>query len=206
MFPCKLPRMSVMPNRIKQIGRKDEVTRVNEYHWYSPIYRADRGREMTPLLPPLPPNNRRNFSIFVSCIMEQPVIRRKTMAKRATVRSLIALPHRAPLPRIGWHFWRNMWFEPWNVKALSPSFVRLSLVCVSISNSARYFQYRCRVRAICHSSTLSIFGATLKLRATRQESWFFFPVKVNCRDFSLTLLPILWSFYNFNYYLFDSTQ
>jgi len=34
-----------MPNRIKQISRKDEVTRMNEY---SSIYRGDRGREITP--------------------------------------------------------------------------------------------------------------------------------------------------------------
>lgn len=123
-------------------------------------------------------DNRRNFSIFVSCIMEQPVIRRKTMVKRATVRSLIALLRRAPIAAnrptlltkyVIWTLERES-----AITSIRPPVPRLRIdfqfsQIFSISLSCPLFTI----------PPLCLYSAQLwKLRAARQESRLFFLLKL----------------------------
>lgn len=194
--------MNIMPNRIKQIDREDEVTRVNEYHWYSPMYMSRRSWTARN---DRRTHNQRNFNIFVSCIMEQSVIREKMIVKRVTVCFLTALLRRIlnvanRLTLLTKYVILNL--ETWKRYHLHPS------ACPS---SAYRFPIQPDIFNIVVMSVLfaipppCLYSAQVwKLRTARQDSRFLSPVKVKLPRFLINAFANTSVVFDFNYYLFDS--
>lgn len=169
-----------MSNRIKQIDHKDEVTRVNEYHWYSPIRRAEREmtfwttRETSAFL---------SHALWSSRLLDE---RRRWREPRSVSDSLIA-------PRSHCRGSTDDTFDEIYDLNLGMR-KRYHLHPFACPSSAYRFPIQPDIFNIVVVSVLfaippPIFGATLKAPSSSGKTLdFFFPVKVNSRDFSLTLL------------------
>lgn len=180
-----------MPNRIKQIDREDEVTRVNEYQL---IFTYMSRRPWTAEKWSLGHTTRETSSIFVSCIMEQSVIRRKTIVTRAWVRFL--MPYLA-LPRVLNVANRLTLLTKYTISNLE-TWKRCHLHPSACPSSAYRFPIQLDIFNIVVMSMLfaipppCLYSAQLwkLLNSPTRLSISFFPLKLNPRDFSLTLLPI----------------
>lgn len=137
------------------------------------------------------PNNWRNFSICVSCIMEQRLLdegRRKPESPFP-----IALLRHALIATDTFDEICDLNLGTRKCYHLHPSHVR-----ISISNSARYFQYRCRVHAVRYILLSYLYLTQLrKLRAARQNWEILILYLTSFSPIKLIPAILIWRFYQY---------